>query len=151
MKEGYLFLFILLSIGLLAKSDLLVIASIILGLLKLVRVRLAFTILDNIVIKVGLIFLLLSVLSPLINGDISIGEVLKSYKSILAIFALISGILATQLVGMGIDLLDSEPELIVGMLFGSIVGIVFFGGVPVGPLLAGGLTAFFYRLYSLFN
>ncbi|TDX51542.1 DUF441 domain-containing protein [Orenia marismortui] len=149
MKTGYIFLFIIFSIGLLSKSDLLVIASIILFFLKLTKLDNALVILDNLGLKIGLVFLLLSVLVPLIDESLSIKEIIKSYKSILSFFALISGILATKVVGAGIGLLDEEPQLIIGMLFGSIIGIVFFGGVPVGPLLAAGLTAIFYRLYSL--
>jgi uncharacterized membrane protein (DUF441 family) len=86
---------------------------------------------------------------PLVDGSISLVEIIKSYKSIIAVFALVSGLLATKVVGMGIILLEREPELIVGMLLGSIIGIVFFNGVPTGPLLAAGLTAIFYQLYSL--
>ncbi|WP_018247381.1 DUF441 domain-containing protein [Orenia marismortui] len=149
MKTGYIFLFIIFSIGLLSKSDLLVIASIILFFLKLTKLDNALVILDNLGLKIGLVFLLLSVLVPLIDESLSIKEIIKSYKSILSFFALISGILATKVVGAGIGLLDEEPQLIIGMLFGSIIGIVFFGGVPVGPLLAAGLTAIFYHLYSL--
>ncbi|GAB6136902.1 DUF441 domain-containing protein [Halanaerobaculum tunisiense] len=139
----------MLSLGLLAGSNLLVVASVILGMLKLVRFNLVLEILDGRGIKLGLLFLLMAVLSPLASGKLGVKDIMSSYKSILGIFALISGILATQVVGLGINLLDSEPELVVGILLGSIVGVVFFNGVPVGPLLAGGLTAIFYRLYSL--
>ncbi len=81
-------------------------------------------------------------------GVLSVKDIFSSYKSVLGIFALISGLIATKVVGVGLVLLDTNPELIVAMLFGSIIGIVFFDGVPVGPLFAAGLTALFYRLYS---
>ncbi|GAB6098589.1 DUF441 domain-containing protein [Halanaerocella petrolearia] len=149
MFESYLLLAFILALGLLAGSNLLVIASTILGLLKLVRLNWILNILDGRGIKLGLLFLLMAVLSPLASGKLGVKDIMNSYKSLLGVFALISGILATQVVGLGIDLLDSDPELVVGMLLGSIVGVVFFNGVPVGPLLAGGLTAIFYRIYSL--
>ncbi|PRX29447.1 uncharacterized membrane protein (DUF441 family) [Orenia metallireducens] len=149
MNTSYIFLLIIFSIGLLSKSDLLVLASIVLFILKLIRFDNFLVILDNFGIKIGLLFLLLSVMVPLVDGSISLVEIIKSYKSIIAVFALVSGLLATKVVGMGIILLEREPELIVGMLLGSIIGIVFFNGVPTGPLLAAGLTAIFYQLYSL--
>jgi len=121
----------------------------VLFILKLIRFDNFLVILDNFGIKIGLLFLLLSVMVPLVDGSISLVEIIKSYKSIIAVFALVSGLLATKVVGMGIILLEREPELIVGMLLGSIIGIVFFNGVPTGPLLAAGLTAIFYQLYSL--
>jgi uncharacterized membrane protein (DUF441 family) len=127
----------------------LVLASIVLFTLKLIRLDNLLVVLDNFGIKIGLLFLLLSVMVPLVDGSISLVEIIKSYKSITAFFALISGLLATKVVGMGIVLLERDPELIVGMLLGSIIGIVFFDGVPTGPLVAAGLTAIFYQLYSL--
>lgn len=149
MLANYIFLFFIFGIGLLSKSDLLVLASIVLFVLRITRLGNVLFLLDNIGIKIGLLFLLLSVLAPLTNGSISFVEIIKSYKSMIALFALISGILATKIVGIGLGLLDNNPELIVAMLLGSIIGIVFFNGVPVGPLLAAGLTAIFYQLYSL--
>ncbi|OCL27348.1 hypothetical protein U472_07770 [Orenia metallireducens] len=149
MNTSYAFLIIIFSIGLLSKSDLLVLASIVLFTLKLIRLDNLLVVLDNFGIKIGLLFLLLSVMVPLVDGSISLVEIIKSYKSITAFFALISGLLATKVVGMGIVLLERDPELIVGMLLGSIIGIVFFDGVPTGPLVAAGLTAIFYQLYSL--
>lgn len=149
MNISYIFLLIIFSIGLLSKSDLLVLASIILFILKLIRGNNLLLILDNLGIKIGLLFLLLSVMVPLVDGSISLLEIIKSYKSVVAIFALISGLLATKVVGMGIVLLERQPELIVGMLLGSIIGIIFFDGVPTGPLLAAGLTAIFYQLYTM--
>ncbi|AGB41446.1 putative membrane protein [Halobacteroides halobius DSM 5150] len=149
MLESYLLLTFVLALGLLAGSNLLVIASTILGLLKLFKLNFILNILDGRGIKLGLLFLLMAVLSPMASDKLGIKDIIDSYKSVLGLFALVSGILATQVVGVGINLLDSDPELVVGILLGSIVGIVFFNGVPVGPLLAGGLTAIFYRIYSL--
>ena len=124
-------------------------ASTVLFTLKIIRLNNVLVILDNIGIKIGLLFLLLSVMVPLVDGSISLVEIIRGYKSVVAAFALVSGLLATRIIGMGIILLEQEPELIVGMLLGSIIGIVFFDGVPTGPLLAAGLTAVFYQLYSL--
>jgi uncharacterized membrane protein (DUF441 family) len=106
--------------------------------------------LDQNGIKLGLLFLLLAVLAPIAKGELGFAEISDSYKSLLGGMALLSGVLATQIISRGIVLLDSEPQLVVGILLGSIIGIVFFNGVPVGPLLAGGLTAIFYRFYLLF-
>ena len=107
------------------------------------------TTLDESGIKLGLLILLLAVLSPLASGKLGLAEIVNSYRSVIGFMALISGLLATQIVGLGIKLLDSQPQLVAGILLGAIVGIVFFDGVPVGPLLAGGLTAMFYRVYTL--
>ena len=35
--------------------------------------------------------------------------------------------------GKGLDLLKVDPQLIVGLVIGSIFGILFMRGIPVGP------------------
>lgn len=47
----------------------------------------------------------------------------------------------------GLELLKLDPQLIVGLVIGSIFGIVFMKGIPVGPLMAAGITAFLLKLF----
>ena len=63
--------------------------------------------------------------------------------------ALISGAVATTMNHQGLELLQRVPSLMIGLVLGSIVGVVFFGGVPVGPLMAGGIAALLLALYQL--
>jgi uncharacterized membrane protein (DUF441 family) len=147
---GYLFLILILALGFFSNSKLLLIASSLLLLFKTFNFTYGLEILDKKGIRLGLLFLLLAVLAPIASGKLNLAELKNSYQSIPGVLALISGIIATQIVAMGIELLDINPGLVVAMLIGSIIGIVFFNGVPVGPLLASGLTAFFYRVYNLF-
>jgi len=39
--------------------------------------------------------------------------------------------------------------LIVGLVIGSIFGIIFMRGIPVGPLMAAGITALLIKIFSL--
>ena len=64
--------------------------------------------------------------------------------------ALAGGALATYMNGQGLDLLRLEPQMIVGLVIGSIFGIIFLKGIPVGPLMAAGITAIFVKLSELF-
>ena len=56
--------------------------------------------------------------------------------------------LATYMNGKGLDLLKMDPQLIIGLVIGSIVGIVMLRGIPVGPLMAAGITAFLLKLFT---
>jgi uncharacterized membrane protein (DUF441 family) len=58
----------------------------------------------------------------------------------------LGGALATYMNGKGLDLLKVDPQLIVGLVMGSIFGILFMRGIPVGPLMAAGITAFFLQI-----
>ena len=43
--------------------------------------------------------------------------------------------------GRGVGLLGTQPVLITGLLIGTIIGVSFFGGIPVGPLIAAGILS----------
>ena len=76
-------------------------------------------------------------------------EVFRSFVSVSGLIAIISGALATHLNGHGLELLQREPYLMIGLVIGSIVGVIFFGGIPVGPLMAGGIAAILLSIANL--
>jgi uncharacterized membrane protein (DUF441 family) len=53
--------------------------------------------------------------------------------------------------GQGLNMLKLDPELMVGLVVGGIIGIVFFKGVPVGPLMAAGIAALFIKIFDVFR
>lgn len=38
-------------------------------------------------------------------------------------------------------LMGSQPQLVAGLLVGTVLGVALFRGVPVGPLIAAGLVS----------
>lgn len=46
----------------------------------------------------------------------------------------------------GVELMQLKPEIIVGLMVGTILGVLVFRGMPVGPLAASGVTAMLYYL-----
>ncbi|SJZ88193.1 DUF441 domain-containing protein [Selenihalanaerobacter shriftii] len=149
MGKEYILIFIIFALGVLAKSDLLSLAAVILFLLKFLQLHSIFPILEDKGLDIGLLFLILAVLAPLITNSKALSELMNVFKSPLGILALIGGLLATQLNGMGLNLLEDKPQLIIGMVLGSLIGIIFLDGIPVGPLMAGGVTAFFLKLFKI--
>lgn len=43
--------------------------------------------------------------------------------------------------GRGVSLMSAYPTLVTGLLIGTILGVAFLGGVPVGPLIAAGILS----------
>lgn len=43
--------------------------------------------------------------------------------------------------GRGITLMGNQPQLVAGLLVGTVLGVALFRGVPVGPLIAAGLVS----------
>lgn len=146
---GFIMIVIVLAMGMLARSNLVVLAALILLGLRLLHLQGLFQLLASKGIDAGLLLLVLTVLIPLATDQVTAKDLKETFLSPMGIMALIGGLLATKLNGMGIDLLKVEPQLVIGMVIGSIVGIVFWGGVPVGPLMAGGLTALMVKLFQL--
>lgn len=93
-------------------------------------------------LTVGIIILTIGVLAPIVSGKIQLPAFseLLNWKVILAI---ITGVLVAWFGGRGVGLLASQPMLITGLIIGTIIGVAFLGGVPVGPLIAAGILSLF--------
>ncbi|MCL6635878.1 MAG: DUF441 family protein [Peptococcaceae bacterium] len=93
-----------------------------------------------------LLFLILSILVPLANGRVSERDIIYNLTSLPGLLAVAGGAVATQLNTEGLRLLQADPEVVFGIVLGSILGIVILNGVPVGPLMAAGATALFLKV-----
>jgi uncharacterized membrane protein (DUF441 family) len=144
-------LIILIIIGVIGRAPLIATSACILLVIKLSHLTHYFPLIERRGLEVGLLFLMLSVLTPLAKGKISLIELKDGLFSWPGFFAFIGGILATYLNDDGLNLLKEYPELLFSLIMGSIIGIVFFGGIPVGPLMAAGLAAFFLKILELFR
>lgn len=142
-------LLVLIIIGIIGKAPLISTSACILLIMKLTHLTHYFPLIERRGLEAGLLFLMLSVLIPFAKGDVSVGDIKDSILSLPGILALLGGLLATYMNGDGLRMLKLQPQLIIGLVIGSIIGIVFFKGIPVGPLMAAGLTAFFLKLISM--
>lgn len=147
---GLIFIAVIFILGWAARSNSLTIAAGILLLLKLLGIRSLLPLLEERGVEVGLFFLMTAVLVPLALERVGLKEISLTFCSLPGILAIAGGIIATKLNGMGLNLLESQPQIILGLVIGSIIGIVFLKGVPVGPLMAGGVAALFLYLFNLF-
>ena len=147
---SYLLLLVILAMGVLARSKLVAIAAGALILLRFLGLDRIFELLSKKGIKLGLLLLILTVMVPMATDRVSFQDLKKTFTTFSGLAAMVGGLLATKFNGMGLDLLEKQPQLVIGMVFGAIIGIVFWGGIPVGPLMAGGLTAIIIKIIDLF-
>ena len=147
--SGESVLVILILIGIIGKSNIIATAACVLLVLKLTNLQGFFPLLERRGLEIGLLFLLLSVLVPFAQGNVPIKDVVKNLTTLPGILAILGGALATTMNSQGLDMLKLYPELMIGLVAGSIFGIVFLGGMPVGPLMAAGLTAVFLQVVYL--
>jgi len=138
----------LILVGILGKSNILATAACILLVIKLTRLYSLFPLLERRGLELGLLFLMISVLVPFATGKVPPKEILGSFMTLSGLLAIVGGALATYMNGQGLGLLKIDPEMMVGLVIGGIIGIVVFKGVPVGPLMAAGLTALFLKAFD---
>lgn len=94
-------------------------------------------------LKVGVIILTMGVLSPIALGKLPWTNLVETMKSMSGLVAIAVGIFVAYLGGRGTGLLTDQPQIVTGLLIGTIVGVAFFRGVPVGPLIAAGILSLF--------
>lgn len=133
----------LLLIGIVARSNLIAIAACVLLILRFSNLGFVFPLLERRGLEVGLLFLILSILVPIAQGVVTEKDLAYNLTSLPGIMAIVGGIVATRMNSEGLGLLAIKPEIIFSLVIGSIFGIVFFHGVPVGPLMAAGIAALY--------
>ncbi|RXT13770.1 DUF441 domain-containing protein [Ammoniphilus sp. CFH 90114] len=146
---GELLLVALIIVGLLGRSNIIATAASLLLILKLTSLERYFPAVERRGLELGLLFLTMAVLVPFANEKINWKDVTPLFTTPYGIMALAGGAIATYMNGKGLDLLRMEPQMIVGLVVGSIFGIIFLRGIPVGPLMAAGITALFVKIAEL--
>ena len=88
----------------------------------------------------GVIILTVAILVPIIDGRIGPAEMKASLSGGVAILALFIGLLVALLGRWGIAMMTTDPQITLTLMIGTVLGVIFFKGVAVGPLIAGGIT-----------
>ncbi|MBC7343105.1 MAG: DUF441 domain-containing protein [Clostridia bacterium] len=142
-------LILILLLAIVGRSQVIAVAAALLLLIQVARLDRLLPLLERRSLEIGLVFLTIAVLAPFASGKVPMDTCLRSFLSIPGLIAMVSGILATIMNGQGLHLLQEQPGMMVGLVVGSLVGVLFFGGIPVGPLMAGGIAALFTWLANL--
>lgn len=141
MGSERIILLTLMALGVAARNALIVTSAGVVLIMEVMRLDRWFPIVEKRGLEVGLILLLMSVLVPFARGEVGWQEIRDSFTSWNGLAAILGGVAAAVLSGYGVSLLQVKPEVIVGMVVGTIVGVLVFKGIPVGPLAAAGFTA----------
>ena len=117
-----LLLVFLIILGLMSQNSAITISAAVLLIMQQTLLSKYIPILEQYGIKIGIIILTIGVLAPLVSGKIQLPD--------------LSSFLNWK---MGVSIL--QPVLVTGLLIGTIIGVSFLGGIPVGPLIAAGILA----------
>ena len=92
-------------------------------------------------LNIGIIILTIGVLTPIASGKISGEAIINSFMSWKSLFAVGVGLFVAWLGGRGVTLMTHQPNVVAGLLIGTIAGVALLRGVPVGPLIAAGILS----------
>jgi uncharacterized membrane protein (DUF441 family) len=147
--QDNLILLIIFFVGLIFNNNLVAASAGSLLVLKLIKLRSVLVLLEHRALDTGLIFLLIAVLLPFALDRVGVKDIWLTFRSLRGILAIIGGVAAAYLCGQGLILLQIQPEVVVGLVIGTIIGVSVLKGIPVGPLAAAGITAFLLNLLKI--
>lgn len=135
-----LLLVALIALGVLGNNSSITISAAVLLLMQQTFLQKYLPFMEKHGLTVGIIILTLGVLAPIVSGKIPLPNLaaLLHWKMWLAVAV---GVLVAWLGGRGVSVMGSQPILLTGLLIGTIIGVAFFGGIPVGPLIAAGILS----------
>lgn len=136
-----LILLILAALGIVGNNSTVTIAMLVLLLIRVLGWHQAFPWLQKYGLTIGIIILTIGVMTPLASGKISLDIILSSFLSWKSLAAIGIGLFVAYLGGRGTILMTNQPTVVAGLLIGTLLGVAFFKGVPVGPLIAAGLLS----------
>ena len=134
-------LIVLLVCGILSHNSSVTIASAVLIVVRISPLDQYFPFLQTHALNIGITILTIGVLTPIASGKIQGEMILKSFMSYKSILAIVIGLLVAWLGGRGVKLMSNQPDVVAGLLIGTVAGVAVLRGVPVGPLIAAGLLS----------
>ncbi|SDN67884.1 Uncharacterized membrane protein, DUF441 family [Paenibacillus sp. yr247] len=134
-------LILLALLGVISRNNSITIAAVVLLLIRVIKLDQAFPWIEKNGLSLGIIILTIGILSPLASGSISFKELYQSFLHWKSIAAIAVGVLVAYLGGRGAHLMSGNPTVVTSLVIGTIIGVAFLKGVPVGPLIAAGILS----------
>lgn len=150
-NQSTLFLLILFALGFIGKNQSIMIAVYVLLGIQLFKMdEKLFPYIQDKGMLWGVTIITIAVLVPIANGDIGFSDLLSSVKSYYGWIALAAGMFVAVVARGGLDLLANDPHLTTALVMGTILAVVFFQGVAVGPLIGAGIAYMVMRMVDFF-
>lgn len=144
-------LLIILVVSVIGNNQTVSIATLLLLLIKMLGFDTWFPFIEHHGINIGITILTLGVLTPIAQGRISATGMLDAFKTPIGIIAIVIGIFVAWVAAQGVPFMNGSPEMVTSLVVGTIIGVCFFHGLAVGPLIAGGLVALISSAFGLFK
>lgn len=150
-NQSTLFLLVLFALGYIGKNQSIMIAVYVLLGIQLFKMdHKLFPYIQDKGMLWGVTIITIAVLVPIASGEIGFQDLLESVKSYYGWIALGAGMFVALVAKGGLDLLANDPHLTTALVMGTILAVVFFQGVAVGPLIGAGIAYMVMRIVDFF-
>lgn len=146
MNDGAIVLLLVAIAGLIGGNELVAIAAAGLLVICMAAPSAVLSWIGQYSVEAGIILMTLGLLYPFATGKMGLAAVVSTLVTPSGFVAVVVGAVASYLGLSGLNLMMVKPEIMVGLVAGSILGVSLLGGIPIGPLVAAGMTAIVYRL-----
>ena len=140
MGQEYIIMLAILVCGVVGNNMSVAYAAGIVMLLKLLGLNQMIELLGEKGISWGIVILTAAIFVPIATGKITWEDIAACFKSPVGIVALVVGIGVAVSGYLGVDYMKSAPEVATALIIGTMIGVFFFRGIPVGPLIAAGVV-----------
>ncbi|ULL14476.1 DUF441 domain-containing protein [Paenibacillus sp. H1-7] len=137
-------LLIFAALGILSSNNSITVAVVFLLLLRVMNLHQAFPWIEKYGLTIGIAVLTIGIMAPLASGKISVQTLYETFFHWKSLIAVAVGVLVAYLGGRGAMLMTNQPTVVTGILLGTILGVAFLKGVPVGPLIAAGILSLLF-------
>lgn len=144
-------LLVILVLSVLGNNQSVAIAALLLLLIKLLGFQICFPYIESHGISAGITILTLAVLVPIAQNQIGMSDILSSFKTPIGLVAVLVGIFVAWVASYGVSYMQSTPQAVTALIVGTIIGVCFFKGLAVGPLIAGGMVALIAQLLGFIS
>ncbi len=104
----------------------------------------------GIFLTLGMTSLIIWMLIPLIQTSATINSFhLKSYLNLEGLVSFISGLMIVVIASKGSRFINDNVSSLLGITLGSIIGVTFLGGIPVGMLSGAGMAYLIVKLIKI--
>lgn len=141
LDANLILLFVFILLGLFSQNHTLVFAVLFLLIIRYTPLKPSLPWIEKHGLTISITMLTISVLAPMVSGKIDTGKFFTNILDWKLLAAIAVGALVSWLGGRGVNLMTYQPKLITGLLVGTVLGVAFFRGVAVGPLIAAGILS----------
>ena len=116
-------LIVLLACGIFSQNTAVTIAAAVLIVFRITPLSEFFPLLQQHGLNLGIIILTIGVLTPIASGKLPGEAILKSFLSWKSLLAIAIGIFVAWLGGRGVKLMTNQPDVVAGLLIGTVAGV----------------------------